>query len=214
MQRSGRVSEAVIRRLPKYYRYLKDMEKSGVQRISSKELSKRMGLTASQIRQDFNCFGGFGQQGYGYHVSDLCNEIRKILGLHKNYNVIIVGAGNVGQALSNYSGFAREGFNITAMFDANPRLIGMSIRGVPIYDIETMPEYIANNDIRIGVISTPGDQGQTIANQMVAGGIKSIWNFAPIDVKVPEDVAVENVHLSDSLYILSYKMNDLERQES
>ncbi|HZJ57260.1 MAG TPA: redox-sensing transcriptional repressor Rex [Clostridia bacterium] len=210
MQKSSRISEAVIRRLPKYYRYLKDMEKGGMQRISSKELSKRMGLTASQIRQDFNCFGGFGQQGYGYHVSDLCSEIRKILGLHKKYNVIIVGAGNLGQALSNYSGFAREGFNITAMFDANPRLIGMSIRGVQIYDIGTMGDFIINNDIRVGVICAPKDQAQSIADQMVTSGIKSIWNFAPIDVKAPDDIAVENVHLSDSLYTLTYKMNDID----
>lgn len=208
MQRNIRVSEAVIRRLPKYYRYLRDMEKSGVQRISSKELSKRMGLTASQIRQDFNCFGGFGQQGYGYHVSELCGEIRKILGLHKNYKVIIVGAGNLGQALSNYSGFIREGFNIVAMFDTNPRLIGISVRGIQILDIGKMKDFIINNDIQIGIICTPKDHAQDITDQMVDGGIKSIWNFAPIDIKTPEDVVVENAHLSDSLYTLSYKMNE------
>ena len=209
MQKSSRVSEAVIRRLPKYYRYLKEMEKNGVQRISSKELSNRMGLTASQIRQDFNCFGGFGQQGYGYHVSDLCGEIRKILGLDKNYNVIIVGAGNLGQALANYVGFEKEGFNIKAMFDVNPRLVGLSIRGIQIYDIDAMNDYIIENNIQVGVICAPKSQAQEITDQMVKCGIKSIWNFAPIDVETPEEVAVENVHLSDSLYTLSYKMNDI-----
>lgn len=208
MQKSSKVSEAVIRRLPKYYRYLKEMEKNGIQRISSRELSDRMGLTASQIRQDFNCFGGFGQQGYGYHVSELCGEIRKILGLNKEYNVIIAGAGNLGQALANYVGFEKEGFNIMAMFDVNPRLVGMSIRGIQIYDIDTMKDYIIENNIQVGIICAPKYQAQDIADDMVKCHVRSIWNFAPIDVEAPEDVAVENVHLSDSLYTLSYKMNE------
>ena len=209
MAKDNKVSEAVIRRLPKYYRHLKDMEKNGVQRISSRELSDKMGLTASQIRQDFNCFGGFGQQGYGYNVSELCNEIRKILGLHKNYNVIIAGAGNLGQALANYIGFEREGFYIKAIFDVNPRLIGMSIRGIQIMDIDAMKDFITNNDIQVGVVCVPKDKAQEVTNQMVESGIKSIWNFAPIDVETPDDVAVENVHLSDTLYTLVYKMNEI-----
>ncbi len=209
MAKYNKVSEAVIRRLPKYYRYLKDMEKNGVQRISSRELSDKMGLTASQIRQDFNCFGGFGQQGYGYNVSELCNEIRKILGLHKNYNVIIAGAGNLGQALANYIGFEREGFYIKAIFDVNSRLIGMSIRGIQIMDIDAMKDFITNNDIQVGVVCVPKDKAQEVTNQMVESGIKSIWNFAPIDVETPDDVAVENVHLSDTLYTLVYKMNEI-----
>ena len=209
MSRRNRVSEAVIRRLPKYYRYLKDMEKSGVERISSRELSDKMGLTASQIRQDFNCFGGFGQQGYGYNVSELCNEIKKILGLHKNYNVVIAGAGNLGQALANYVGFEREGFYIKAIFDVNPRLIGMSIRGIQILDIDHMKDFIVNNDIHIGIVCVPKDKAQEVTDQMIECGIKSIWNFAPIDVETPADVAVENVHLSDTLYTLVYKMNEI-----
>lgn len=209
MARRNRVSEAVIRRLPKYYRYLKDMEKNGIQRISSRELSDKMGLTASQIRQDFNCFGGFGQQGYGYNVSELCNEIRKILGLHKNYNVIIAGAGNLGQALANYVGFEREGFTIKAMFDVNPKLIGLSIRGIQILDIDTMRDFIINNDIHVGVVCVPKNKAQEVTDAMVECGIKSIWNFAPIDVGTPDNVAVENVHLSDSLYTLAYKMNEI-----
>ncbi|NLY61557.1 MAG: redox-sensing transcriptional repressor Rex [Clostridiales bacterium] len=209
MQKSNKVSEAVIRRLPKYYRYLKDMEKNGVQRISSRELSDKMGLTASQIRQDFNCFGGFGQQGYGYNVSELCNEIRKILGLHKNYNVIIAGAGNLGQALASYVGFERECFTIKAMFDVNPKLIGLSIRGIQILDIDTMRDFIINNDIHVGVVCVPKNKAQEVTDAMVECGIKSIWNFAPIDVGTPDNVAVENVHLSDSLYTLAYKMNEI-----
>jgi len=209
MARRNRVSEAVIRRLPKYYRYLKDMEKNGIQRISSRELSDKMGLTASQIRQDFNCFGGFGQQGYGYNVSELCNEIRKILGLHKNYNVIIAGAGNLGQALANYVGFEREGFHIKAMFDVNPRLIGMSIRGIQILDIDAMKDFIIKNDVHVGIVCVPKDKAQEVTDQMVECGIKSIWNFAPVDVETPDDVAVENVHLSDTLYTLAYKMNEI-----
>jgi len=204
----SRVSEAVIRRLPKYYRYLKEMDKMGIQRISSKELSKRMGLTASQIRQDFNCFGGFGQQGYGYNVSELYQEIKKILGLSWQYNVIIVGAGNLGQALANYNGFDKEGFHIKALFDINPRLVGLSIRGIQIYDVDSMKDYILANNIEIGIICTPKDKAQEIANQMIESGIKGIWNFAPVDVEVPENVVVENVHLSDSLYVLAFKMSE------
>jgi len=204
----SRVSEAVIRRLPKYYRYLQDMERVGIQRISSKELSERMGLTASQIRQDFNCFGGFGQQGYGYNVSELRQQIKKILGLSNEYNVIIVGAGNLGQALANYTGFGQEGFHIKALFDINPRLVGLSIHGIQIHDIDSMKDYIAANNIDIGIICTPKNKAQEIADKMVEAGIKGIWNFAPVDVECPEDVVVENVHLSDSLYVLSYKMNE------
>lgn len=208
----SRVSEAVIRRLPKYYRYLQEMDRIGIQRISSKELSKRMGLTASQIRRDFNCFGGFGQQGYGYNVSELYQQIKRILGLNEQYNVIIAGAGNLGQALANYSGFEKEGFNIKALFDVNPRLIGLSIRGIQIYDIDKMKDYIIENNIEIGIICTPKEKVQEIANQMVEAGIKSIWNFAPVDVEAPETVVVENVHLSDSLYVLAYKMNEMKEE--
>ncbi|MGI6188825.1 MAG: redox-sensing transcriptional repressor Rex [Clostridiales bacterium] len=205
-KRRSRVSEAVIRRLPKYYRYISEMKDNGVQRVSSNELGQKMGLTASQIRQDFNCFGGFGQQGYGYNVPELCGEIKKIIGLNRQYNMIVVGAGNLGQALANYSGFEKEGFNIKALFDINPRLLGMSIRGIDILDIDTMKSYTANNPIDIGVICTPKEKAQEVAELLVDCGIKNIWNFAPVDVVLPDDVVVENVHLSDSLYILCYRM--------
>lgn len=206
----NRVSEAVIRRMPKYYRYLKEMERGGVEKISSRELSQRMGLTASQIRQDFNCFGGFGQQGYGYNVSELRKEIRNILGLGSIKNVVIIGAGNLGQALANYSNFEREGFRIKALFDINPKLIGMSIRGIQVLDLDELEPLSQRESIQIGVITTPRDQAQKIADLLVKCGIKGIWNFAPTDVEVPNEVIVENVHLSDSLYVLSLRLSDLQ----
>lgn len=204
----SRISDAVIRRMPKYYRYLKEMRDADVKRISSRELSNKMGLTASQIRQDFNCFGGFGQQGYGYNIEELCEEIQKILGLDRKYNMIIVGAGNLGQALANYSGFEREGFRIRALFDINPRLVGISIRDVPILDIDQMKEFLSQCDVHIAAICTPKDMAQEIANNLIEWGVKGIWNFAPIDVAVPDDVVVENVHLSDTLYTISLRMNE------
>ncbi|MDI9512899.1 MAG: redox-sensing transcriptional repressor Rex [Caldicoprobacterales bacterium] len=202
------VSEAVIRRLPKYYRYLDDLEKVGIERVSSKELSRRMGLTASQIRQDFNCFGGFGQQGYGYNVSELKKELIKILGLDKRYNLIVIGAGNMGQALANYVAFEKEGFYIRALFDINPKLIGMTIRDIKIYDLDYLEEYIKMNPTDIAVITTPRQEAQAIADRLVTSGIKGIWNFAAVDIEVPQDVVVENAHISDSLFTLSFKTRE------
>jgi len=184
------------------------MEKAGIERISSKELSKRMGLTASQIRQDFNCFGGFGQQGYGYNVSELRQEIQKILGLHNEYHIIIIGAGNLGQALANYTGFEKDGFFVKALFDINPRLIGMSIRGIPIYDIDEMESFISENEVHIAAICTPKEKAQEAAEILIQSGVKGIWNFAAVDIAVPNQAIVENVHLSDSLYTLSFRMSD------
>src|SRR5690554_2612173 len=206
MDKKKDISMAVIKRLPKYYRHLAELLRNDVDRVSSKELSEKIGFTASQIRQDFNCFGGFGQQGYGYNVSKLRQQIKKILGLSQKYNAIIVGAGNLGQALANYSGFEREGFHIKALFDIKPRLVGLSIRDIQIHDIDSMKDYISANGIDIGIICTPKNKAQEIADQMVDAGIKGIWNFAPVDVEVPENVIEENVHLSDTLYVLAYKM--------
>ena len=205
----GYVSEAVIRRMPKYYRYLMEMEKSGTERISSKELSQRMGLTASQIRQDFNCFGGFGQQGYGYNVAELSKEIQQILGLNNQYPMVVIGAGNLGQALANYSGFEKDGFYIRALFDVNPRLIGMSIRGIDVMDLDSMEDFITSKAVHIGAICTPKEKAQAVADRLVRCGVKGIWNFAALDVIVPADVVVENVHLSDSLFTLSFRMHDV-----
>lgn len=204
------VSDAVIRRIPKYYRYLLELERRDIERVSSKELSRQMGLTASQIRQDFNCFGGFGQQGYGYNVKELRREIQKILGLTATYNIVVIGAGNVGQAITNYNGFEKDGFKVKALFDINPRLIGVSIRGIDIYDIDELETYINNNPVHIGAICTPKERAQEIADRLIACNVKGIWNFAAMDIVAPDDVIVENVHLSDSLYILAYRIQEME----
>jgi redox-sensing transcriptional repressor len=211
--KKDRVSEAVIRRLPKYYRYLKDLERIGVERISSQELSKKMGIKATQIRQDLNCFGGFGQQGYGYHVKMLKKEIMDIIGLNREYKVILVGAGNMGQALANYVGFEKEGFDIVAIFDINPKLIGNTIRNKEIRDIDTLHVYARENPVDLCIIATPKETAQAIADTVIGVGIRSIWNFAPVDVEARNGVCVENVHLNDSLYTLVYRMNDTDQQE-
>ncbi|MCK8059443.1 MULTISPECIES: redox-sensing transcriptional repressor Rex [unclassified Fusibacter] len=201
---SEKISRAVIKRLPKYHRYLKDLLEKDVKRISSKELSEIMGFTASQIRQDLNNFGGFGQQGYGYNVEELFSEIGSILGLVSDYKTIIIGAGNLGQALANYTSFEKFGFNLQAMFDLNPRLIGMKIHDVEVLDVENISEYLEKEAIDIAYICTNRDAAQNVAEKLVNNGIKAIWNFAPIDLKVPEDVIVENVHLIEDLFTISY----------
>ncbi len=205
-RRTSKVSEAVIRRLPRYHRYLEEFIKVGIKRISSQELSRRIGFTASQIRQDFNCFGGFGQQGYGYNVQELYDEITKILGLNNKYDTIIIGAGNLGQAIANYTNFRKRGFEVKALFDINPKLIGLSIRGIEILDIDRLEEFVRDNGIEIAILCTPRENAQEVAETLVKCDIKSIWNFAPIDLDLPHDIIVENVHLSDSLCVLSYRM--------
>ena len=200
------ISMAVIRRLPKYYRYLGDLLSKDIQRISSKELSDIIGFTASQIRQDLNNFGGFGQQGYGYNVDALHQEIGKILGLDTKYNAVLIGAGNLGQAIANYSGFRKAGFEIKALFDANPRMIGLKIRDFEILDSEDIEEFIKENDVDIAIMCIPKKGSQELANRLVNAGIKGIWNFVPVDLDVPESVIVENVNLTESLFTLSYLM--------
>lgn len=207
MDKKKDISMAVIKRLPKYHRYLGDLLKNEVDRISSKELSKKIGFTASQIRQDFNCFGDFGQQGYGYNVKELYNQISGILGLTREYKTIIVGAGNIGQAIANYTKFGRLGFNLQAIFDINPKLVGLKIRDIEINDIDGLEDYLKKNSTDVGVICVPSKAAQNVADIFVRNGIKSIWNFAPIDLKVPEEVHIENVHLSESLLTLSYLMS-------
>lgn len=204
------VSMAVIRRLPKYHRYLKDLLDKEIYRISSRELSRMIGFTASQIRQDLNCFGGFGQQGYGYNVEELYNEISKILGLHKSYTTVIIGAGNLGQAIANYPSFMKYGFKLLGLFDVNPKLIGMKIRDIDIFDVDALEEYVIKNNVEIGIICTPKEVAQDIADKLARANVSGIWNFAPIDLKVPGNVTVENVHLSESLFILSYLLNEKE----
>ena len=207
---SKNISPAVIKRLPRYYRYLGDLLKSGIDRISSKELSERMQVTASQIRQDLNNFGGFGQQGYGYNVEYLYNEIAKILGLDKDYNLIIVGAGNLGTAITNYTDFAKRGFYVKQVFDIKPELIGKKIGDIEILGMDSLPDYIKNNQIDIAAITVPKEMATETAAKLVKCGIKAIWNFAPVDLRLPKDVIVETIHLSDTLMRLSYSLKNKE----
>lgn len=201
------ISQAVIGRLPRYFRYLGELKDEGVERISSQDLSELMKVTASQIRQDFNNFGGFGQQGYGYNVEYLYNEIGKILGLDQKHNFIIIGAGNLGQALGNYINFERRGFIFRGIFDLNPQLVGKDVRGVKVMPMEEMERFVQENDIDIAVLTIPKTSAVEVAEKLVQNGIRAIWNFAHVDLNVPEGIQVENVHLSDSLMKLSYNIN-------
>ena len=205
---SEKISPAVIRRLPRYYRYLEELEGKGIDKISSSQMSIEMSLNASQIRRDLNCFGGFGQQGYGYSVGKLKKEIARILELDKRYNVIIVGAGRIGQALLGYKNFMLEGFNIVDIFDSDPSKVGAFIEGRIVQNVANMETYLKDKTIDIAIICTPKEYAQQSADLLVSFGIKAIWNFAPTDVAVRRGVAVENVHLSDSLYVLSYKLKE------
>ena len=198
------ISQAVIRRMPRYYRYLGELLEDGVERISSNDLSKRMNVTASQIRQDLNNFGGFGQQGYGYNVKFLYEEIGKILGLNQKHNIIVIGAGNLGQALANYVKFEKLGFVITALFDVNPAL---TVRGIKIHMLDELEDYCKNHVVDIAALTMPKEKADAIANRLVNLGIQAIWNFAHVDLDlIDKDVVVENVHLSDSLMQLSYNI--------
>ena len=201
------ISQAVIRRMPRYYRYLGELLEDGVERISSNDLSKRMNVTASQIRQDLNNFGGFGQQGYGYNVKFLYEEIGKILGLNQKLNIIVIGAGNLGQALANYVKFEKLGFVITALFDVNPALEGVTVRGIKIHMLDELDDYCKDHVVDIAALTMPKEKADAIANRLVNLGIQAIWNFAHVDLDlIDKDVVVENVHLSDSLMQLSYNI--------
>ncbi len=202
-----RVSPSVIRRLPRYRRRLTELRDRGVTRISSKELSQITGFTASQIRQDLNNFGGFGQQGYGYNVEDLYEQVGKILGLDKEYRVILIGLGNLGQAIANYTYFNQIGFKIEGIFDVSPQVVGRRVNDIKVQDYRDLSAYLKRNKIDIGIITTNRDSAQEVADTLSKGNVKGIWNFASIDLNVPEHVALENVHLSDSLYTLAYYVN-------
>lgn len=211
------ISQAVIRRLPRYYRYLGELLENGVERISSNDLSKRMKVTASQIRQDLNNFGGFGQQGYGYNVKYLYTEIGKILGLEQNHNIIIIGAGNLGQALANYAAFEKRGFILRGIFDINPDLKGVEIRGVPIRMMDELNDFVQNHDVEIAALTIPKDKAIEVAGMLVEHGVRAIWNFAHTDLNLPEHIIVENVHLSESLMRLSYNIcryNEAHKEEN
>ncbi|WP_312699962.1 redox-sensing transcriptional repressor Rex [Sedimentibacter sp.] len=213
MNNNDKISPAVIRRLPKYYRYLGELNKMGLNKTSSRELSEMTGFSASQIRQDLNNFGGFGQQGFGYDVENLRNEIARILGLDKKYKLIIIGAGNIGQAIANYTGFYEADYEVVALFDKNPKLIGMSMRNALIKDIDELEEFLKAETIDIAVICTPKSVSQQVAEQLVHCGIKAIWNFAPKDLRMPDDVHVENVHLNESLFSLTYYYNQMNKKK-
>ena len=201
------ISKAVIKRLPRYYRYLGELLEDNVERISSNDLSKKMRVTASQIRQDLNNFGGFGQQGYGYNVKYLYTEIGKILGLDIVHPMIIVGAGNLGQALANYVEFEKRGFKLVGIFDVNPVLEGIAVRGIEIQMISDLPFFMKENNIEIAILTLPKNKARDMAEILIENGIKAIWNFAHIDLDTPDDVIVENVHLSESLMTLSYNLS-------
>jgi redox-sensing transcriptional repressor len=212
-KREGKISPAVIKRLPRYRSYLSDLHNKGVERVSSDTLSEFMGYTASQIRQDLNNFGGFGQQGYGYNVEQLNNEIAKILGLDKTYHMIIVGAGNLGRAIANYISVYRREFHVDALFDIAPEIIGTHVNGIPIIGDADLRRYMSDNVVDIGVITTSKRSAQEVVNTMIEGGVRGLWNFASIDVEVPDTVALRTVHLSDSLHQLVYYVNNKAKEK-
>lgn len=206
------ISQAVVGRLPRYLRYLGELRDEGIERVSSQELSDIMQVTASQIRQDLNTFGGFGQQGYGYNVGYLYDEIGKILGLNREHRLIIVGAGHLGQALVNYSNFERRGFLFCGLFDSDPKVCGQKIRGIAVRPMEEMADFIRDHNIDIAVLTIPKNAAAETAEQLAACGIKGIWNFAHVDLRLPGHIQVENVHLSDSLMKLSYNLSSAEEE--
>lgn len=209
MSKNAKISNAVIKRLPRYRRYLHELDKKGVDKISSAELSKLIGYTASQIRQDLNNFGGFGQQGYGYNVKDLHDEISAILGLDQLHHMVLVGAGNLGHAIAGYTNYYKSGFLIDAIFDTDPKVIGTEVNGVKVTTTDDLVEFVEKHKIDIGIICTPRSAAQEVADKLCFAGVKGIWNFAPVDIEVPAHVALENVHLSDNLYALTFHMNHL-----
>lgn len=206
------ISKAVIKRLPRYYRYLGELLEDNVERISSNDLSKKMRVTASQIRQDLNNFGGFGQQGYGYNVKYLYTEIGKILGLDTVHPMIIVGAGNLGQALANYVEFEKRGFKLVGIFDVNPVLEGIAVRGIEIQMISDLPFFLKENNVEIAILTLPKNKAIDMADILIENGIKALWNFAHVDLDTPDGVIVENVHLSESLMTLSYNLSQYRQQ--
>lgn len=208
MKYERKISEAVIKRLPRYYRYLEDLLNMGISRVSSKDLSLRTGLTSSQVRQDFYCFGGFGLQGYGYDVEFLYNETKRILGLNTPFKMIIIGAGNLGQALSKHIPLEKRGFKVVGIFDINPNLIGKKVGDIEIMNVNNLGDFVKEIPVDIAAITVPGVHARETAELVISHGIKGLWNFAPVELKVPSDIALENIHLSDSLMVLGYKISN------
>lgn len=200
------IPEVAQRRLPRYYRYISELKSKGVSRISSAALSREMNVTASQIRQDFNYFGGFGQQGYGYNVESLYEEIGHILGLDKKDSMIILGAGNLGRALANHAAFARRGFELRAVFDSDPNKIGKRVNKVEVLDIAKLGEYLSDNKIDIAILAVPKGVVPEIYEVLKENGVKGILNFAYMEIESDPNLPIENVHISDSLMMLSYRI--------
>ena len=206
---SGLISNSVIKRLPRYYRFLGELKALGMTRISSRELSERMGLTASQIRQDLNCFGGFGQQGYGYNIDILQSEIARILGLDTPKSAILIGMGNLGRAVTMHVNFETKGFRIIGLFDNKESLVGQVVKNLPIRSTSTLDEFCRENRPQLAILCIPKNAAADIAQQLVSLGIKGFWNFSHYDIALNyNNVQVENVHFGDSLMTLSYRLNN------
>ncbi len=213
MKENNQVSVPVIKRLPRYHRYLEELKNMGIVRISSKELSVRMGLTASQIRQDFNCFGGFGQQGYGYNIEQLYNEIGNILGINNRSKAILIGAGNLGHAIATHLNFKNKGFELISIFDNNPDVVGTTVGGLTVLNSDDLEEFCKKEKPDIAILCIPAEYAAENADKLVSLGIKGFWNFTQYDlVRRYENIAVENVHLGDSLMTLCYQINDKEAE--
>lgn len=212
MKDNNQVSVPVIKRLPRYHRYLEELKKMGIVRISSKELSVRMGLTASQIRQDFNCFGGFGQQGYGYNIEQLYNEIGNILGINNSSKAILIGAGNLGHAIATHLNFQNKGFELISIFDNNPEVVGTTVGGLVVLSSDDLEDFCKKEKPDIAILCIPAEYAAENADKLVSLGIKGFWNFTQYDlVHRYENIAVENVHLGDSLMTLCYQINEIDK---
>ncbi|MEG1886600.1 MAG: redox-sensing transcriptional repressor Rex [Oscillospiraceae bacterium] len=208
MNKSSGISTSVIKRLPRYYRFLGDLKLEGMVRISSRELSERMGLTASQIRQDLNCFGGFGQQGYGYNIEQLRNEIGAILGLDKQKKAILIGVGNMGRAIANHMKFETKGFQLIGLFDKKPALTGQMVNGIPIHHTDDIDDFCRENLPTVAILCIPKVNTLDIATQLVKLGVRGFWNFSHYDLTMDfPNITVENVHLGDSLMTLCYNVS-------
>lgn len=209
MAKNHKISMSVIRRLPRYYRFLLELKNNGVLRVSSQELADKMGSSASQIRQDLNCFGGFGQQGYGYDVAKLFDEISVILGLDYQYKAILLGVGNLGRAVVNHVSFETRGFQLTAVFDKNPALVGTRIKDLTVRDIAALDDYCKANTIDAAFLCLPKDSVEPLSEILYGNGVRCFWNFSHFDLSMKyDDVIVENVHLNDSLMTLCYRMTE------
>lgn len=209
MYKNDKISMSVIRRLPRYYRFLLELKNNGALRISSRELAEKMGSSASQIRQDLNCFGGFGQQGYGYDVPKLFDEISAILGLNNRYNSVLLGVGNLGRAVINHVAFESRGFCLTAIFDKDPQLINTEVKGMPVRDISELEEYCRANSVDAAFLCLPRSSVESLAEILYKSGIRYFWNFSHFDITMKySDVIVENVHLNDSLMTLCYRITE------